>query len=116
MSELDSVGYKPIGWRNPGWLIHPESKKVVDKYFDYVALHNDHNHNMEWESRMFFGHDSIHDTDISLHDGRIMFQSHIAGDWNDNVWNEENYLQFRNSIIYLLDNTTYDEQEEYYYL
>ena len=104
LSEWDSVGHKPIGWRNPGWLIHPNSKEVVDKYFDYVALHNEHNHNMEWKSKMFFGHDSIHDTDISLHDGRIMFQSHIAGDWNDNVWNEENYLQFRNSIIYLLDN------------
>ena len=23
-----------------------------------------------------------------------MFQSHIQGDWNDNVWNEKNYLHF----------------------
>ena len=27
-----------------------------------------------------------------------MFQSHIAGDWNDNVWNETNYNQMRLSL------------------
>ena len=31
-----------------------------------------------------------------------MFQSHIAGDWNDNVWNEENYNQVKFSLEYLL--------------
>ena len=30
-----------------------------------------------------------------------MFQSHIAGDWNDNVWSEENYENFRNVLEYL---------------
>ena len=34
----------------------------------------------------------------------IMFQSHIAGDWNDNVWNENNYNQMRLSLKYLVDN------------
>lgn len=104
LDEWRSVGYLPKGWRNPGWLVHPASKIVVDKYFDYVALHTEHNHGMEWESRMFFGHDSICDTNISLHDNRIMFQSHIAGDWNDNTWNKNNYLQLKNSIEYLVDN------------
>ena len=28
----------------------------------------------------------------------IMFQSHIAGDWNDNVWNEANYNQMKLSL------------------
>ena len=31
----------------------------------------------------------------------IMFQSHIAGDWNDNVWNEDNYKQMRLSLSHL---------------
>ena len=30
-----------------------------------------------------------------------MFQSHIAGDWNDNCWNEINYKQMRMSLEYL---------------
>ena len=32
-----------------------------------------------------------------------MFQSHIAGEWNDNVWNEANYKQMRLSLSYLKD-------------
>ena len=51
---------------------------------------------------MIFGHDGIHETNINLHDERIMFQSHIAGDWNDNCWNKENYEQVRLSLSYLL--------------
>ena len=35
-----------------------------------------------------------------------MFQSHIAGDWNDNFWNEKNYLNFREVLRYL--STEYD--------
>ena len=30
-----------------------------------------------------------------------MFQSHIAGDWNDNYWNKENYEQVRLSLQHL---------------
>ena len=33
-----------------------------------------------------------------------MFQSHIAGDWNDNVWNETNYNQMRLSLEALSSN------------
>jgi hypothetical protein len=50
---------------------------------------------------MIFGADGIHETNISTHEGRIMFQSHIAGDWNDNVWNEKNYEQMKLSLGYL---------------
>lgn len=103
LSEWDSVGYKPVGWRNPGWLSHPESKTVLDKYFDYVALHNEHNHDMKWKSKMLFGHDGINEVDsINIwNNNTFMFQSHIAGDWNKNCWNEENYLNFRNILRYL---------------
>ena len=30
-----------------------------------------------------------------------MFQSHIAGDWNDNIWNENNYINLKNVLEYL---------------
>ena len=50
---------------------------------------------------MVFGHDGINETNISTHQGKIMFQSHIAGSWNDNVWNESNYEQLRLSLNFL---------------
>ncbi len=103
LSEWESVGYKPKGWRNPGWLINPSIKDVVDNEFDYVALHTEHNHDLKWKSKMLFGHDGINETDsINIwNENTFMFQSHIAGDWNDNCWTEENYLNFRNVIEYL---------------
>ena len=104
LSEWSEVDYKPKGWKNPGWLAHPESVKVIDKYFDYVALHEQHNHNIQWKSKMFFGCDGINETDINMYDDTIMFQSHIAGDWNDNVWNLDNFEQFRVSLAYLCEN------------
>ena len=51
---------------------------------------------------MIFGADGINETDIKLHNGKIMFQSHIAGNWNDNCWNKENYEQMRMSIEFLI--------------
>jgi len=104
MDEWSDVGHKPTGWRNPGWLAHPEAAKWLGPIFDYSAVHYEHNNNIQWDCRTFYGADGIHETDISLHDGRIMFQSHIAGDWNDNVWNEENYEQLRMSLKFLTEN------------
>ncbi len=102
ISEWQSVGHSPKGWKNPGWLAHPESMKVIGKYFDYVALHEEHNHSFKWDAKMLFGHSGIHETDIQIRNNTIMFQSHIAGEWNDNVWNKENFNQFRHSVKYLL--------------
>ncbi len=104
LSEWRQVDYRPRGWRSPGWLAHLESAKVIDKYFDYVALHEQHNHNIQWKSKMLFGCEGINETNINMYDNTIMFQSHIAGDWNDNIWNEKNFQQFRNSIQYLCKN------------
>jgi len=102
MSEWQTTGHFPKGWRNPGWLAHPEAIKVIDEYFDYVALHEEHNHNIKWNCDMFFGCDGIHETDsIKMYDNRFMFQSHIAGDWNDNIWNEKNYINIKNILDYL---------------
>ena len=103
LSEWESVGYKPKGWRNPGWLAHPNAVKVLGHYFDYAAIHQEHNRGLPWKCKTFVGEDGIHKTDsINIwNDNTFMFQSHIAGDWNDNVWNEENYENFRNVLEYL---------------
>ena len=104
--EWEAVGHTPIGWRNPGWLTHPIAVKYLCDKFKYAAVHYKHNRGLDWAPcKMVFGHDGIHETDIKLHNGNtIMFQSHIAGDWNDNVWNENNYEQLRISLKYLTEN------------
>ena len=102
MDEWSDVDHKPVGWRNPGWLAHPEAVKWLGPMFKYAAIHYQHNNGMEWDCKMIYGADGIHETDISTHEGRIMFQSHIAGDWNDNCWNEVNYQQIKLSLTYLL--------------
>ena len=103
LTEWEKVGYKPKGWRNPGWLAHPNAVKLLGKYFDYSAIHQEHNRGMIWDCKTFEGEDGIHKTDsISIwNKNTFMFQSHIAGDWNDNVWNKENYENFRNVLEYL---------------
>ena len=103
MDEWSDVGHKPLGWRNPGWLAHPEAVKWLGPIFKYAAVHYEHNHNLQWHCKMIFGADGIHETDISTHDGNIMFQSHIAGHHNDNVWNETNYQQLQLSLRHLTD-------------
>lgn len=105
--EWDKAGHRPIGWRSPGWLIHPFAIPAVESEFKYAAIHYEHNHSMPWKCKTFFGHDGIHETNIALHDGRIMFQSHIAGDWNHNIWNETNYKQVRSSLEFLTQNYDY---------
>ena len=101
MDEWSDVDHKPEGWRNPGWLAHPEAVKWLGPMFKYAAVHYEHNRNLQWDCKMIFGADGIHETNINLHEGRIMFQSHIAGDWNDNCWNKSNYEQMRVSLEHL---------------
>ena len=102
LDEWQSVGHFPKGWRNPGWLAHPEAVKVIGKYFDYAAIHEEHNHGISWDCKTFIGCDGIHETDsIQIHKDTFMFQSHIAGDWNDNIWNLDNYKNFKNIINFL---------------
>ena len=35
---------------------------------------------------------------MKTYNDTFMFQSHIAGDWNDNVWNDDNYENFKSII------------------
>lgn len=106
LGEWTNVGHQPLGWRNPGWLAHPIAVQYLGQTFQYSAVHYEHNRGLNWGNcKMLFGHDGIHKTDIQLHNGNtVMFQSHIAGDWNDNVWNKTNYEQLRISLQWLCDN------------
>jgi len=104
MSEWHEVDTWPSGWRNPGWLCTDVSKKLLEDKFDYAALHYEHNRNLQWNCRTFFGHDGIQQEHISIHNGdMIMFQSHIAGNHNHNVWNERNYEQLHLSLTHLIE-------------
>jgi len=106
LDEWFDVGHIPIGWRNPGWLAHQNSINSISRHFKYAALHYEHNQNSNWAPcKMLYGHDGIHETDISLHcNNTIMFQSHINGVHNDNIWNENNYKQIQYSLGYFLKN------------
>ena len=106
----EECGHRPKGFRTPGWGITQESATAVSSYFDWVAGHEVINQNIIFpDCHYFVGADGIHETDnISLYKETFMFQSHIQGDWNDNVWNEKNYLHFQKIIKYL--STQYELQ------
>ena len=75
----------------------------MSSYFDWVAQHEVHNQSINFGTKHFVGCDGINKSDnISLYGETFMFQSHIQGDWNDNVWNEKNYLHFQQVVKYLL--------------
>jgi peptidoglycan/xylan/chitin deacetylase (PgdA/CDA1 family) len=101
--EWASVGGTPKGWRNPGWMCQAYCVDHLSKNFEWVALHYQHNHNLEWGCKMLYGADGIHEVDINTHNGNIMFQSHIFGDWNHNTWNESTHQQMQLSLAYLLN-------------
>lgn len=101
-----SVGHKPLGWRSPGWLCTQASASQLKYLFKYVAVHYEHDRVIDWGSNItkFYGHDGIQSTDISVHNNdMIVFQSHINGNHNDNVWSENNYKQLDLSLQHLID-------------
>lgn len=105
-NEWQEVGVDPKGWRNPGWICSPQSCEQLKQTFEYAAIHYEHNRGLDWSTcKTVYGADGIHQTDINIHNGdAIMFQSHIFGDWNHNVWNEDNFNQFKLSLDYLVNN------------
>lgn len=105
------LGTYPVGFRPPGWLCSENAKNTLEQCFKYVAVHYEHNRNLQWDCKTFFGHDGIQQEHIEIHNispdgetGMIMFQSHIAGKHNHNVWSEENYNQLRMSLTHLFEN------------
>ena len=100
-----SCGYKPKGFRSPGWGITQEAADAVSPNFHWVAQHEDINKNIQFKCKTFYGEDGIHEREnLRLYGNTFMFQSHIQGDWNDNIWSEENYLNFKNILNYLSTN------------
>lgn len=99
--EWEAVGYKPLGWRNPGWMCQPYCVTYLSREFEWAALHYDHNRNLAWDLKMIFGADSINETNIKTHDGHIMLQSHIFGSWNTNNWDNNNFEQLKLSLDFL---------------
>lgn len=99
------LGFEKLGWRNPGWLCSEGSCHVLQRNFSYAAIHYEHNQGLNWNCKTFFGHDGIQQQTVAVHnDDMIMFQSHIAGKHNHNVWNEQNYDQLRLSLDHLFQN------------
>lgn len=104
-NEWSDCGFMPIGWRSPGWLINPSNVQIISDSFEYAAIHYEHNNGLKWGCKTFYGHDGIHQENIGIHnENMIMFQSHIAGKHNHNVWNEQNYEQLRLSLSHLFEN------------
>ena len=99
----ESCGYKPKGFRAPGWGVNQQSADAISSYFEWVAGHEEINKGINFSTQFFVGCDGINEPDsLSLYGQTFMFQSHINGIHNQNVWNEENYLHFEQVIEYLL--------------
>tara|TARA_B100001109_G_scaffold142999_1_gene116389 strand:- start:306 stop:1013 length:708 start_codon:yes stop_codon:yes gene_type:complete len=98
-----ACGYQPKGFRAPGWGVNQQSADAISSYFDWTAGHSEINHGIKWGCHFFEGCDGIHETEnINLYGNTFMFQSHINGIHNENVWNEENFLHFDKVLEYLL--------------
>ena len=99
----EKCGYKPKGFRPPGWGLTQESANAVSNYFDWIAGHTEINKGLSFGTQFFEGCDGINEPDsLSLYGSTFMFQSHINGIHNENVWTEETYLHFEKVIEYLL--------------
>ena len=96
-------GYKPKGFRPPGWGLTQESANAVSNYFDWIAGHTNINKGLSFGTQFFEGCDGINEPDsLSLYGNTFMFQSHINGTHNDNVWTDQNYIHFDHVLDYLL--------------
>ena len=98
MTEWGLVDHTPRGFRFPGWQCTQDSANAVSSVFDYLAIHPDINNRIRFsgKAKIFRGDSSIADkSGVQIWNHGIVFQSHIAGESNDNNWNEENYETFR---------------------
>jgi predicted deacetylase len=103
LDEWYKVGIRPLGFRMPGWGCSQGSAQAVGESFDYVAAHMEINYNISFPTKTFYGADGIHEnTSMTIQPNQVVvFQSHIYGDWNKNVWNEKNYSNFYTVLNYL---------------
>ena len=93
MNEWIKCGYKPKGFRMPGWLCNEESGKAIGENYEYVAIHSHLNDNINFGTKTIKGEDGIHKRDsINIwNENTFMIQSHIACKTNDNNWTKDNY-------------------------
>ena len=102
LSLWEKCGHKPNGFRSPGWGINQESADAVSSKYRYIAAHDQINKHVKFKTNVLFGCDGIHERErIYMWETGYVFQSHIAGDWNDNCWNESNYTNFQQVLKYL---------------
>jgi hypothetical protein len=104
LEEWDKVGIKPKGWRMPGWIASQGAFDAVGESFEYVAIHGHLNGNIIFPNKLkvFQGENPIHDNGhLILFDGNLLFQSHIAGEYNKNNWDKTNYEYFRNTLKWI---------------
>lgn len=108
LDEWSRVGIRPRGFRMPGWGCSQGSAQAVGESFEYVAAHRDINYNISFPTKTYYGADGIHETaGMTIQAGNVVvFQSHIFGDWNKNVWNEKNYQNFYTVLDYLRNHYT----------
>lgn len=101
--EWGACNHTPSGFRMPGWLCNMDSARAIGEKYNYIAIHPHLNDNVQFATKVIKGADSIHAADkISIWDNKnFMFQSHIAGNTNENNWEEKNYLNFRNILTFL---------------
>ena len=101
-NQWDLVGHFPHGFRMPGWGCNQESAAAISQKYSYVAAHDQINKHIRFNTKVLLGCDGIHEREkIYMWDTGYVFQSHIAGEWNDNCWNESNYTNFKEVLTYL---------------
>ena len=115
MDEWNYNDITPKGFRMRVGVVTKNQKSIGENYT--YTVHQNINQNIHFGNKVFYGEDGIHNYEnISLWDDRLMFQSHIVGDWNDNCWNEENYRTFSTTLEslheYPLNYTTLGEVSE----
>ena len=78
LNEWSLTGYKPTGWRMPGWLATQGSFDAVSELFDYTAIHTHLNDNINVKNKIIKGECSIHNSEsITVVDNTIYFQPPI---------------------------------------
>lgn len=92
-----------MGFRMPGWGCSQGSADAAAESFSYLAAHREINFGITLPVKTLYGSTGIHESEnLGIEStNTVMFQSHICGNWNRNVWNENNYEHFRSVLSYL---------------
>jgi hypothetical protein len=111
LEEWAKLDYKPKGWRMPGWAATQSSFDFVFKNFEYAAMHENINADIQVpEDFKTFAFSSSITNQTQLYirqdneENYIYFQSHIYGIDNQNNWDEKNFEHFKNTLNVLQEN------------